>query len=161
MSKTATEYRAEAAAHRAEVEASWERSDTDGFLSQWAGGLNAQLADRKATIAEQGGMGRFRRVRLERLDGSLVEDARVVETRYGTKWRVESTDQWLPYQPKRESTLGKRGYREVTEEADLTAVAHMDGRGRGLSGTAWVAVFTPDKPKSERWWYIGAPTGEA
>lgn len=159
MSKTAEQYRADASAQRAEVQASWERSDTDGFLSQWAGGLNAQLSDQKATIAEQGGRGYFERTKLTSLDGTEIADARVVETRYGTKWRIDSTDQWLAYQPARESTLAKKGYREETEGADLTAVAFMDGKGKGLSGSAWVAVFTPDRPKSEGWRYRGAPQG--
>ena len=49
----ATALRAEAAEARAEAAASFERVDTDGFVSQWASGINAQLADAKAGTARE------------------------------------------------------------------------------------------------------------
>ena len=39
--KTAQEYRNEAAELHNRVEESFERCDTDGFLSQWANGISA------------------------------------------------------------------------------------------------------------------------
>lgn len=158
--KTADDFRAEAAAHRQEAADSFERCDTDGFLSQWASGINARLADAKARIAESGGKASFERVILERTDGTPVEDARVVNTRYGTKWRVDSTDEWLPYMPARESTLAKRGYRETAEEAvmDAVAITWSPPGARGLSGATSVSivVFPDGKPKSEGWRHVGS-----
>lgn len=40
-------------------EDSWERSDTDGFLSQWASGLTSQLNSRLAELAEAGWVAPF------------------------------------------------------------------------------------------------------
>ena len=158
--ETAETYRDEAAAHRQEAHDSFERCDTDGFVSQWASGINARLADAKAKIAEDGGTARFERTILTSTDGTPIEDARVVNTRYGTKWRIDRTDEWLPFMPARTSTLAKRGYAEITEEADLEARAMTDAPpgARGLSGatSVFIRVFPPSKPKSEGWRHVGA-----
>jgi hypothetical protein len=143
MEKTAEQFRAEAAAHRQDARDSWERSDTDGFLSQWASGINARMADDQAKLAEAGGIATFERTILVTLEGEAT-DARRVETRYGTKWRLDSTDQWLAYMPERESTLAKKGYKETT----ITAVAKARVKtwappgARGLSGATSVTVIT-------------------
>ena len=47
--------RAEAAEHERNAAESFERCDTDGWASQAASGLNAQLNRRLATIADNGG----------------------------------------------------------------------------------------------------------
>jgi hypothetical protein len=143
VEKTAEQYRAEAAAHRQEARDSFERCDTDGFLSQWASGINAQLADAQAKLAEAGGIATFQRTILLTLDGETT-DARRVETRYGTKWRLDSTDQWLAYMPERESTLAKKGYKEATIEAVAPARAKTwaPPGAKGLSGAHLVRVIT-------------------
>lgn len=143
MARTAEEHRA--AARRAEESAreSFERCDTDGFLSQWASGLSAQVHRANAKVAEAGGMGLFGRTKLVTLDGEET-DARAVETRFGTRWRLDSTDEWLAYKPKRESTLAKRGYREVEVTEVAPAKARIIGTGTGLSGRAWVATLRDD-----------------
>ena len=140
--KTAAELRAEAAQHERNAAESFERCDTDGFLSQWASDMNAQLARRNAAIAEHGGQWLFERTVLETLEGELVADARAVDTRYGRRWRVDSADAWLPYMPARESTLGKRGYRErVIEELAPAKAIHWSPPGaRGMSGATSVQV---------------------
>jgi hypothetical protein len=51
---TADEYRAQAAAYRASEQESWDRSDTDGFLSQWALSSLANTALYNAKVVEQG-----------------------------------------------------------------------------------------------------------
>jgi len=45
-------HREKAAKYQKRVEDSFERSDTDGFLSQWANGLHARLEERLAEIEE-------------------------------------------------------------------------------------------------------------
>ena len=55
----AAEHRAKADAADKRVSESIARSDTDGFLSQWAGGLTAQLERRRAEIAEAGDVATF------------------------------------------------------------------------------------------------------
>ena len=109
---TAEWHRQQAAELRRRSAESFERCDTDGFLSQWANDITARRHELDALIAEQDGTYTFKGIRLEQLDGTPV-DARMVETRYGMRWRVDSTDEWLPVQPKRVETLAKRGYREV------------------------------------------------
>lgn len=159
MAKTAQELRAEAAQHEQDAAESFERCDTDGFLSQWASGLGAQEKRRNAEIVEAGGLQRFSKLVLETLDGEPT-DARAVETRYGTKWRLDSTDEWLAYSPKRESTLAKRGYRERRIEEVAPAKARIIGTGYGLSGNAWVAVLRQDLPLGEakQWGCLGDPS---
>jgi hypothetical protein len=146
--RTAEEWREKAAASERSVQESWERSDTDGFLSQWASGLGAQEARENARIAEAGGRQLFSKLVLETLDGEAT-DARRVETRYGTRWRLDSTDEWLAYLPERESTLAKKGYREARIYATAEAKARIVGSGTGLSGNAWVQTIRQDLPLGE------------
>jgi len=150
--------RAQAAAHAKEAADSFARCDTDGFLSQWASGLNAQLKRKEAEIAEAGGLWTFERHVLVTSEGEAT-DARQVETRYGPRWRLDSRDLWLPFRPARESTLGKRGFREVVESEVGPAKAIHWGTGRGLSGATSVRtiVIRTDKPKSECWYPVGPP----
>jgi hypothetical protein len=158
---TASDYRDEAAQHRTNAEDSFQRCDTDGFLSQWASGINAQVADRQADIADSDGMWKFERVTLHRTDGSPVTDAKLCHTRYGLKWRSDDDNVWLAYKPARESTLGKKGYKEVTvtEVAPAKAVTWAPAGARGLSGATSVQVITirTDRPRSEHWYSIGRP----
>lgn len=140
--KTAAEYNAEAAQHDQNAADSFERCDTDGFLSQWASGINAQVARANAKIAEAGGIATFSRLRLVTLDGQET-DARKVRTKYGTKWRLDSADQWLAYEPARESTLAKHGYKEIEEliVAPAKARSWAPDSARGMSGATSVQVI--------------------
>lgn len=142
--KTSEVLRAEAAAADAEAAASFERCDTDGFVSQWASGLTAQQRRMEADLADNGGLAEF--PQLTTLDGTPVP-AKLVNTRYGTKFVVfakasDVTDYnalvlaWIdPFvQPK---TLAKKGYALVHVLAPAKVVMHGNG-GRGLSGATSV-----------------------
>lgn len=113
--KTADEWRKLAHSNIEQGEASFERCDTDGFLSQWASGQMARLYDALADLADNGG--NWELPVLEDLDGKEV-NAKIIHTRYGTKWGVIGEDgkivKWLTYRPARKSTLEKHGYREST-----------------------------------------------
>jgi hypothetical protein len=152
--------RAQAAEHRRNAAESFDRCDTDGFLSQWASGMNADLADRNADIAEHGGVWTFERVILERADGTPL-DARAVQTRYGKRWRVDADDAWLPYRPVRATTLGKRGYRErvETEIAPARAIHWAPPGARGMSGATSVSVviIRTDADRRDGWQPVGPP----
>jgi hypothetical protein len=144
--KTPEELRAEADRHLQAREDSWNRSDTDGFLSQWASGLAAQRASRAAAIAENDGLAEF--PALFRLDGTWVP-ARVIDGRYGRSWMIldedgKATGEFLTYRPKRRTTNARKGYTEGT--VLRPAVAAYGGRGRGLSGSAWVETRPTDRP---------------
>jgi hypothetical protein len=146
--------RDEAARHEQNARESFERSDTDGFLSQWASGLNAQLAREQADLLDAGGVatfpGLFDRATGERVRAKVV----YVEDRYGygggkkPMWLVldaaDNAVMWLPAYKgdSKRSKLWKQGFEERDEVAP--AQAFMDGVGRGLSGRAWVATKRTD-----------------
>lgn len=54
--KTAAQWRAAAAEELRRREESWERSDTDGFVTQWVHGMSASEYSLKAQLAEQNSM---------------------------------------------------------------------------------------------------------
>lgn len=82
---TPGEHRAAANAHEEAARESYERCDTDGALTQWAHGINAQKQHLAAQIAEQGGMWDF--PALFDLDGNLVP-AKEIKTCYGWAWML-------------------------------------------------------------------------
>lgn len=89
MDHTPEEWREMARESRARAAESWERSDTDGFLSQWAAGKVASDYDYIASIAERGGRSEF--LALTDLDGNLL-DARYIQTKYGWSWMIRNAD---------------------------------------------------------------------
>ena len=148
--KTPDEIREMARASRRESIASFERSDTDGFLSQWASDIMSSVLYLEADIVENGGMAKF--LALFDLDGNFVP-AREIQTRYGTRWMVldsdgKSTGEFLPYLPARRDTLAKRGF--VEGFVLRPAYAGTAGSGRGLSGACSVhAVAIPETKPHE------------
>lgn len=93
---------------------SWERSDTDGYLSQLVAQLNAEKYRIEADLLEKGNRHEFDA--LFDLDGNIV-NARIVNTKYGVRWMLFNNDEtptgeFLPLKPARRDTLRKRGYTE-------------------------------------------------
>lgn len=144
--KTAEEYEAESRQALQAREESFERSDTDGFLSQWAHGLTSALAQTKAAIVRAGGRSEFWGLYTQ--DGRRVA-ARVVESQYGCSWLLredEAEKVGRKFIPCGETSRiqKKLGLCEKREMAP--AWAKYEGRGFGLSGSCWVATFrTGDK----------------
>jgi len=142
--------RAQAAAADQEAADSFERCDTDGFLSQWASGLTADKLRRQAQIVENGGMAVFPALFLT-YDNSPVP-SRLVNTKYGTKFAVFATAAdalrhganviaWVdPFVS--EKTLARKGYKVADVWAP--ARAEITGSGHGLSGSAWVVTVRTD-----------------
>lgn len=135
---TADQHRAEAQRSRNAAAESWERSDTDGFLSQWAQGLAAREHDLAAEIAEAGGVSEF--PALFDLDGNLVAAKLVsVPDRYsyhnGTRsvWAILASDDpdsrvtaWVnPSHANKSATrrrnMAKKGYTVGTVQAPAKA----------------------------------------
>lgn len=86
---TGDEYRAMAIGeHHRRVE-SFDRCDTDGFLSQWAHQMKSQEYAVAAAIADNGGYADF--PALFDLAGNIVP-AKMVTTKFGTRWLV--LDSW-------------------------------------------------------------------
>lgn len=141
--KTSTELRAEAAAAAQRSADSFERSDTDGFLSQWANDMTAQLLNRKAEIVDQGGRARF----IGLYHGEQRVAARLVDGRYGWVWMLRD-DEAGRYGRK---FVPHAGFRKSRAQAALKLAEHREwapakarigGNGTGLSGCATAYVET-------------------
>lgn len=112
MSKTAEQWHDEARDCMRREQESWERSDTDGFLSQWALQKMAQRYETLAKIVEQGGCWEI--AKLADVDGNVIEHARYIETKYGWTWVYDDADGnavWC-----RESSHSNR---EIARQRDL------------------------------------------
>lgn len=134
------ELRRQASAHEQEKVDSFERCDTDGFLSQWAHGCLAAEKRFAAEIADNGGVWTF--PVLLTLEGEFVP-AIPIRAKYGMCWMLLDADgnslgQFVPYRPKRADTLGKRGYRE--------AKAIRPARARLSDGTTPRPYASPTEP---------------
>jgi len=131
QSAAAAALRTEADQHDQDAFDSFERCDTDGFVSQWASGLTAQQKRMEANLIENGGLAEF--PQLTDLDGTPVP-AKLVQTRYGTKFAVFATADdvkaynanviaWIdPYV--KEKTLARKGYVLVYVLAPAKVVMH-------------------------------------
>lgn len=145
MTRTTTpeQLRAQAAQHYQDAADSFDRCDTDGFVSQWASGLMGDQRRMEANLLEAGGTAEF--PALFNLDGELVP-AKLLPTQYSTAWAVFASPseaekpyggtivKWVNAFPKRESTMSRKGYYEGT----VRVAARVQMRGapgaRGLSG---------------------------
>src|SRR5215831_19111709 len=148
---SSSELRGQAADADQRAAESWERSDTDGFLTQWAVGLTAQQLRRQAEIEDAGGTAVF--TALFDTEGNLVP-AKWVETRFGFAWGILPSDDprgrftgWFsPSQARdparRKAADAAKGYQ--VGKVRVPARAIIDGQGHGLSGSAWVAVIRAD-----------------
>ena len=134
---------------------SFERCDTDGFISQWADGIEASRLRYAAEIVENGGTSEF--MALFTLDGQYVPARRCQSDRYGwgDYWMVlddegKATGKFVTCCPTRRSTIAKKGYVEGYVREPAKAV--IQGSGHGLSGNAWAAVVPVNQPweKCER-----------
>lgn len=82
--KTADQWREEADEWSKRAQESWDRSDTDGALSQWASDTTAREYRAWAALAENNYRAEF--PALFTADGELVPDAKYVKTLYGWAW---------------------------------------------------------------------------
>lgn len=87
--KTAAEWEQEAAESNRRSQESWERSDTDGFLSQAASDAMARLYMLNARIARDGGTAEFRAI--FDLAGNLIQ-IHTSEGQYGDYWYNADAD---------------------------------------------------------------------
>lgn len=144
---TAAEYRANAASREEKAEESFQRSDTDGFLSQWALGLSAQLDRAKADLVDAGMKASF----LGLYDGDRrVKAKKITQPMYNAPWLKQTV--W--YLDKEEADKYGRRYIPTGERSRIqkklglteryemdSAWAKITGEGRGLSGNAWVTTY--------------------
>lgn len=133
--------------YKAEQE-SFDRCDTDGFLSQWADRCTAKVYNALAVLAENNGKAFF--TKLADLETGEEINAKVINSRYGACWMIldsegNATGEFAPYKPARESTLAKRGYKEIEVER-YAVVAERCSEG----GAFWtVYLETNDQHENE------------
>lgn len=77
------EHEEQAAAAAKRRQESIDRSDTDGFMSQWASGITSQKERLEAELEENNGFSTF--LVLFDLEGNIVP-ARMIDTKYGPAW---------------------------------------------------------------------------
>jgi hypothetical protein len=165
---TATEYRKAAEECRNRSRESWERSDTDGFLSQWASDHTARLYDTRAEILENDGLAEF----VGLYDGDRRVKARLISTKYGVCWLVHEDETAIRealgkpflsrgrerrvgddehgcaiYEWRGSKAMNELGLRERKELAP--AYAFSGGGGRGLAGCASVRVMV--EREGDKW----------
>jgi hypothetical protein len=155
-SDAAVKLREEAKRNREREEESFQRCDTDGFLSQWALGIGAQEREREAELADAGYMV-VRPALMDIESGEIVAACVHISKskfHYGEEfqWKVyRKNGQWNWFWcglAKRESTYTKKGLRKVYVLAPGTMYSRSPGdnrpEGRGLSGAANYTGKHPD-----------------
>lgn len=85
----ANDLRRQAAESAQRARESWERSDTDGFVSQWASNITHDELIMKAELIENGGS--YERDLLFDLEGNLIL-AKEIETKFGYSWMILDPD---------------------------------------------------------------------
>ncbi len=124
----------------------FERSDTDGFVSQWATDITARQERAEADLVEAGGVAEFEA--LFDLDGNPVP-AKKIDAKYGPCWAILDGWDWdhsaytgeFVSCAKQQSTYERKGYRVGKVMAPAKVI--LAGGGRGIAGAAslYVAVI--------------------
>lgn len=150
---SADEHRAEAARAAADEHESFERSDTDGFVSQWASNRMASFHRMSADLAERDGKAEHQA--LFNLDGTIASTHRA-EGQYGSYWVLN--DDAAERVGKRFITTSKANKGQRRYDANrakgftigtvlVDSYTDMVGNGRGLG--AALTVRTVVKPSVE------------
>lgn len=142
------ELEAEAARLEAKAEESFQRCDTDGFLSQWSSNLMAQKLRLQSKINENNGQWEFQGLyQMEPVVRRVA--AQIVVGQFGSSWLLEAEEaqrfgrKFIPV-GSNSRVQKKLGLGQLPELAP--ARANISGRGHGLSGSAWVeAIRTGDR----------------
>ena len=144
MAKTATQHRQDASDAELRKSESIERSDTDGFLSQWANGITADLARARAKVADNDGKAEFRGLFTE--DGTRVE-AKIIINRWNqSSWMLtrkaeaEHGRRFIPACKSRGTSRIQKALKLHEEQEMANALAVTTGSGTGLAGACSVHV---------------------
>lgn len=160
---TPESHRERAAAHNRAAADSFERCDTDGFVSQWAHGIMGEKERLAAKIAENGGYHRF--TALYGPTGEIL-DAREVQGKFGWFWSITDADGTR--RTFNESNAAKWRQRIRTDarkgvfvgSALFPAYADTVGSGTGLAGAHTVRAVAVRRFKDNQDYVIldnGAP----
>jgi hypothetical protein len=135
LDRSADEFRAEANACLERVARSQEESDTDGYLSQWANGVQSRLYRYAAELVDAGG--KVVRAGLFTSDGTYLPRARYVKTRYGMAWRIDDPVSGRPiwFRPSHAQT-GERKLATDREKGFTVGLVEATAYAAGLAGTS-------------------------
>jgi hypothetical protein len=132
---TSAQLRQQAINAQQEAHDSFERCDTDGFISQAANQLTARKLNLQATIQDNNGLAEF--PALFDLKGNWVP-AQLIDNKFGGKsWLLldengKSLSIFINAFPARRSTIANKGF--VEGSVLRPATAQICGGGRGFSG---------------------------
>lgn len=147
LGKTGDELREMASESARRSRDSFDRCDTDGFLSQWASDTTARLYRHAADLADNGWTAEFD----ELFDAETGErlNVRLVETRYGMAFVYDTPQGAVWVSRSHASTDAKRRKHYAGKGVTLGTIRRrvvpaMDGRGTGLNGTCW-PTHVPDR----------------
>lgn len=122
---------------------SFERCDTDGFVSQWAHSVLEERESVKAQIARNNGFAVFNGL----YEGKRRIKAREIQTRFGSAWLLHEDETVLiakrgkHFLPTGENSRVLKSLGLEEREESAPAWATLDGSGTGLSGNVWVKVY--------------------
>lgn len=135
---------------------SFERSDTDGFLSQWAHGIRAQQLRAQADIDENGGRAQFPGL----YEGDRRVNAKLVDGRYGLVWLLGDEEaerfgrRFVPFDNSHDAVLFEGSGRSRVQRdlglvqryelAPARAVIRSSGTGLAGAASAYVTVIRTD-----------------
>lgn len=139
----AEELRLQAKKARQDSLDSFERCDTDGFLSQWASDCAARMLEEEADLAEHNYQWTF--ITLGDKDGNLIPNKKI-ETKFGLAYAVfKSFDdleiygaeivEWVGLSDK---AIAKKGYKPIMVEAKGKVVL-----SKGLAPSAYIVPVAP------------------
>ena len=139
--------REKAEEHRRRERESFERCDTDGFVSQWCSSISAADDDEAAALADRGNLSVFP-VLVDAVTGELVATTiHIFQNRYSYgneyKWAVRRQNaqkaEWVT-DFKRESNFGKKGLRKAWMIAPAKLYSRHPANhlpeARGMAGLA-------------------------
>jgi hypothetical protein len=148
MTTTADALRAEAAEWDALAEKSFQRCDTDGFLSQWASGITARKHRAEADLDEAGGLIEVQA--LFNLDGTIAS-THYNHGHYGACWVLNdaTTARYSkrfvnPSRAQKAATRARNMRAKGFTVGTIRVRGYVDivGSGTGLSGCASAYVAT-------------------
>lgn len=152
------ELKKEISAHEQEAFDSFERCDTDGFLSQWAHGLMSQEKRAKVALLENGGRDTFNGL----YEGDRRVAAKTVQVRnqfshkMETMWLLRDDEaakfgrKWIKFDYTGKGRIMKSlglSQREEMAKAYVTTVSN----GTGLAGAATARVVTLRDKREDEW----------
>mgnify|MGYP003140538319 CR=1 FL=1 len=152
---TATQHRKNAARHLKAEADSFDRCDTDGFVTQWSHGIGASLELTRAKIKEAGGVAEFPGL----FEGDRRVKAKQVRTKFGAAWVLHEDEVdliarrgkvFLPFGAK-SRILRELGLRQGSELAPAWADLAGEGTGFGSLHTVHTSIF-----RTESKWGVGA-----